>query len=500
MARFRTSLSAWTLLALAALSTLPELYAQEADKKDDAKPADKKAAAAATHEVSRGLLKQEVELDGVFEALESAEISVRPDAWQVLSVEEAVAHGQRVEQGELLIRLDMKKIDIAIAEAEAALRLAELAARQAKEDLRLAKESYPLEMAKAERAAQIAIEDLKRFNEIERPMSEKAAEFSLQMSAQNLEYQMEELKQLEQMYKADEITEETEEIILKRTRNDVERAKFSFEQAKLRHEQTLKVELPRTQEENDRGAKLAQIEWERARVTMPIAMHQKELAAIKAEQELAKAAEALKNLQHDREAMHVTSPIRGVVYYGRATAGKWSGGAEARAALQSGGKLPPGSVVMTVVNPDALLVRASVAEKQLGRLQPGMAARVAPTANPDNALSATLASISTIPVDIGGIDATATFKLGDKTDAVVAGMTCKVKLTPVFKKDALAVPSSAVFEDDFDPSKRYVLVAAKEDDGQPQRRDVKIGQRTDDKIEIVDGLEAGEKVLTKKPE
>jgi multidrug efflux pump subunit AcrA (membrane-fusion protein) len=302
------------------------------------------------------------------------------------------------------------------------------------------------------------------------------------------------------MYKADEITEETEEIILKRTRNDVERAKFSFEQAKLRHEETLKIQLPRTQETNDRGAKLAQIEWERAKVTMPIAMHQKELAAVKAEHELAKAAEALKNLRSDRQVMNVTSPIRGVVYYGRAIAGKWSGGAEARAALQKGGKLPPGAVIMTIVNPDALLVRASVDEKQLGRLQPGMAARVAPTAQSDKSLSATLASISAIPVDIGGLDATATFKLGDKPEGVVAGMTCKVKLTPVFKKDALAVPSSAVFEDDFDPTKRYVLVAAKEKDDEPERRDVKIGQRTDDKVEIVEGLEAGEKILTKKPE
>ncbi|MEX2185609.1 MAG: HlyD family efflux transporter periplasmic adaptor subunit [Pirellulales bacterium] len=507
MLPFRT-LFAW--LALMVLIAGTGLRAQEADKKESGekkaeestekteKTAKKDAATAATHEVTRSLLKLEVELDGVFEALESAEISVRPDAWQILSVVEAAPHGGRVEAGEVLVKLDMKKIDIAIAEAEAAVRLAQLAARQSQEDLRLAKESYPLEMAKAERAAQIATEDLKRFNEIERPTSEKSAEFSLRMSAQSLEYQMEELRQLEKMYKADEITEETEEIILKRTRNDVERAKFSYEQAELRHEQALKIDLPRQQETNDRGAKLAQIEWERAQVTMPIAMRQKEIAAVKAEQELAKAADGLNQLKSDREKMNVTSPIRGVVYYGRATAGKWSGGAEARAALQSGGKLPPGGVVMTIVNPDALLVRAAVDEKQLGRLQTGMAARIAPAAQGDNPLSATLASISAIPVAIGGIDATATFKLGDKPDGVIAGMACKVKVTPVFKKDALAVPSSMVFEDDFDAGKRYVLVPGK--DGEPQRRDVKIGQRTDDKTEIADGLKAGEKILTKKPD
>ena len=41
-------------------------------------------------------------------------------------------------------------------------------------------------------------------------------------------------------------------------------------------------------------------------------------------------------------------------------------------------------------------------------------------------------------------------------------MSCKVTLVPVLKADALAVPASAVFEDDFDASKRYVLIAGGE--------------------------------------
>ena len=163
--------------------------------------------------------------------------------------------------------------------------------------------------------------------------------------------------------------------------------------------------------------------------------------------------------------------------------------------LQNGGKLLPGAVFITVVNPDALLVRAVVDEKQLAKVKPGMAARIVPTANPDSTLSATGASLSAVPVAIGGIDATATFKLGDPATSVIAGMTCKVTLVPVLKPDALVVPASAVFVDDFDASKRYVLIASEK----PERRDVKTGQRTDAKVEIVEGLKGGEKILTKKP-
>ena len=47
-----------------------------------------------------------------------------------------------------------------------------------------------------------------------------------------LEYQKEELRQLEKMYGADDLTEETEEIVLKRQRDAVELAIFSLQRAR----------------------------------------------------------------------------------------------------------------------------------------------------------------------------------------------------------------------------------------------------------------------------
>ena len=49
------------------------------------------------------------------------------------------------------------------------------------------------------------------------------------MAKDTLEYEEEELRQLEKMYKADEATEETEKIVLKRARDTVKRAKFVLE-------------------------------------------------------------------------------------------------------------------------------------------------------------------------------------------------------------------------------------------------------------------------------
>ena len=64
--------------------------------------------------------------------------------------------------------------------------------------------------------------DLKRFLENDIDLTKRSAANSLKSSEQTLEYQLEELKQLEKMYKEDDLTEETEEIVLKRQRDAVE--------------------------------------------------------------------------------------------------------------------------------------------------------------------------------------------------------------------------------------------------------------------------------------
>jgi multidrug resistance efflux pump len=455
----------------------------------------KEADASATYRITRETLRQEVDLEGVFESEKAAEVLIRPELWAELTVLEAVPHGARVEKGQTLVKLDTAKITDAIRDAEAAARLGELAAAQAIEDFKLLKETYPIDMAKAQRAAEIANEDLRRFVEIDLPVSQKSADFGLKAANQALEYQSEELRQLEKMYKADEVTEETEEIILKRTRNEVEQAKWSLERAKIHHDEVLKIELPRKQEETERAAKTGAIELERAKVSLPIMLRQKEVAAAKARQELEKAGENLGKLKHDLAAMQITAPQAGIVYYGRAVKGKWTGSVEAAAVLRAGGKLPANDVFMTVVSPEALLVRAVVAEKNLAMLKPGVAAKVTPTVKPEAKLPAIVASVSSIPVAIGGIDATVSFKLSGAAAGLLPGMTCKVEVAEASKPNVLTAPSGAVFDDPADPTKQYVLIVGK--DGAKTRRPVKVGKRTDAKVELIEGVAEGDVIATK---
>ena len=49
------------------------------------------------------------------------------------------------------------------------------------------------------------------------------------------------------MYEADDLTEETEEIILQRAQNQYDQAKFSLEAAKIRNEELMQIRFPRDQ-------------------------------------------------------------------------------------------------------------------------------------------------------------------------------------------------------------------------------------------------------------
>ena len=65
---------------------------------------------------------------------------------------------------------------------------------------------------------------------------------------------------------------------------------------------------------------------------------------------------------------------------------------------------------------------------------------------------------------------------------------------PYRKTDALTVPASAVFADDLDDDRHYVLLPG------AARRDVKLGQKSGQRVEILQGLRGGDEVLQQKPD
>ncbi len=490
-----------TALILTLLCAHSPLLAQQAAnaadkaKKDDPEKTKEKRE---TQTIKKERLKIEVKLTGKFEADKSWPVVLRPKSWSTFPVIKAVPHGKRVKKGETLVWLDTKAIDEKLDDAKSGLQSAKLGIELAQLERKLSEATSQLDLDSAERANRIAGEDLKYFLEINRPYLEESAKFSLKSSQQSLEYTMEELKQLEKMYGADDLTEETEEIVLKRARNDVERSEHYLKSSQIRTKRSLEKDIPRQEQQQRDAAKRAEIALRRAAASTPITLQKQKLELDQKLVANQRALAAYEKLQHDRKLMNVVAPADGFVYYGQCKRGKWSGVDAVSSQLQVGGKLMSNSVFMTIVSPRPMHVRVEVPEKELHHVRPGIRGSARPNGYPDLDITATLEQLGSFPISSGTFDARAAVELNDAARPIVPGMGCELTFVAYDNKQALTVPATAVFENEKDGRKNRVFRIGA--GGKPQAVTVTVGQKTDKKWEITGGLKEGDEILLKKPE
>ena len=450
--------------------------------------------AADTVVVERGPFELALTAKGGFEPVEFTVVECRPQSWtQPLEILRVVSHGARVNAGDPLVEFDTEKLDRAISDLKIELAAGEKPLEVARRELPIAEAMHPLEMADAERESRIAAENLARFLAVEKSLAEEATRFDLRAAEERLKYAREELRQLEQMYKDKDLTEETEEMILQRTRFDVTQAEFSLKRIAETVEERLLLGLPRQEIEVRRAAETAALNLAKLRATLPLQLEQKKLAFLKQEHERSQSLRRLTELEHDRNAATVRAPRAGMAYYGRLSEGAWSTASVVAKAVV-GRAVPPGEIEFTVLDPDRLHFRAKVEEKDLHLLAVGLAGRVEPTGFPDTDVPVTLRPFVPVPRE-GSFDAMFAVAAKEGGPKLLPGMTGAVRCVVVKRPEALTLPSIAVFRDD-DGSRHVFRCDA---DGKPEKQIVKIGGTVGGRTEIVEGVGVGDRVRTSKP-
>jgi RND family efflux transporter MFP subunit len=295
------------------------------------------------------------------------------------------------------------------------------------------------------------------------------------------------------MYKADDLTEETEEIILRRAQRDVDYAKFAADFAQSRFDKAMETDLPRERIRVENAAARQAIAALRAEAVLPASLEQKRIELKKLQNALTQAEAKHKKLAADLEQMTLKSPVEGVVRYGRCDRGRWKDAAQLEAQLREGGTVSANQALFTIVSGDGMIIRADIPEAQLHLATPGKTGTAIPAGFPQSRLQGRLEAVDLIAVGEGIYDGRVSFT-GDRPQ-VTPGMSANFKLVGHFNENAISVPSSAVFTDEADDTIRYVLIAGE----MPEKRVVKVGLTKDDSVEILDGLKAGEKILLEKP-
>src|SRR6056297_2025283 len=196
-----------------------------------------------------------IEIEGVFESAAAEELRAGTEQIESLVIKRILPHGTEVKQGRNVVWFENEDIDKQIRDVELELRLAELALREAEFKHEQFLEGQQLDRQAAERTRQRARQDHDNFVQIDRDHQLISAEFSLKTSRASLENAQEELEQLEKMYRADDLTEESEEIVLKRARLAVENAQFRLEGAEVQTNRALEQSIPRSETDEEEKLK-----------------------------------------------------------------------------------------------------------------------------------------------------------------------------------------------------------------------------------------------------
>jgi multidrug efflux pump subunit AcrA (membrane-fusion protein) len=450
---------------------------------------------AETLDVKSGLLRTYETVKARVEASATVELRTTMDVFPTLIVEQIAAPGTIVKQGDVVLKFKTDKIEQQLRDAKYELDVANLNLKEAENNFNQVVATYELDHRLAQDAWDHKQQDVDYYLKVTAPFSARRVKKNLESSGFQVEYAQDELDQLEKMYKEDELTEESEQMVLKRAQRSLDQAKFYLEAAQINADHELGVELPRESDQQAKALQRAELEFKKAMITIPSQRQVKELELEKQRFALEKQQREYNKLAADLERMTLRAPIDGIVYHGQARRGVWSNAAGGGSRMiEVGATIAKDMVAMTIVDSGSLRLRGDLEEKQLAGVRVGSAGIARPTANSDASFEVNVAQMGTVPVDEAKFDCVMESKNLPK--GLIAGMSCEVKFLTYEKKDAVLAPKASVYSDD-DGQSHYVFVP---DGTESQRRDVKVGKTKDDKMEIVSGLKAGEKILKTKPE
>ena len=444
--------------------------------------------------VEKKPFKSTVEFEGSFLPDKAMVMKIDSKVWTDFTIKELVPQGGTVKKGAPLVVLDTEAIDRQLADDKDVTSSRKMALSTGELELANLEKTTPWLLEAAELAFQRARDDHQYFVDVSRPLQEESANRSLQSAERYLESATEELNQLLKMYKEDDLTEETEEIILKRQRYSVESAEFRLKSARLSTKRALEVTIPRSAVDQEQALKDAEVVWKTARESLPSALQKKRLDVKKMRVEDQRADAKSRDLTADRAQMEFPAPVDGTVYHGEISKGRWNPVSAAKF-MKVGGKILPRAPFATLIPSDSKLqLDAFVDETAAFKLKQGQKGYVAPVSSPRSRLSVEVAEVASHPAVDGKYHILLTLSAEGSPAglSLVPGMKGKGKITTGDEGENLAVPVKALKEE----ADGTYTVRVKGPEGQESTAAVTVGAESNGMIVVLSGLAEGQIVIT----
>lgn len=287
-------------------------------------------------------------------------ISFAPKGTADIFLINIVPQGQSVKKGDPVAQADFRNLDKSIEDYERAIKSKNLELMKLRYALEQQKERSAFNLSKFQTALKRTEEDQKDFLEKRKGRMLEEEEERVNKALRHMSYKQEELNQLTKMYKDDQVAEETEEIILKRLKNELGESEFAVQGAKLVAELSKLRNIHRLGEDYATAVKDKQMDLGEAQKQANFELEQKQIALTEAEVSLRRLQNKYDELTADRTMAEFKAPENGILLYGGYVADKWVTIPVAEK-LKPGGKLEAFDKLATIVTPDSeLIVQATL--------------------------------------------------------------------------------------------------------------------------------------------
>jgi multidrug resistance efflux pump len=451
------------------------------------KTAPTSAPSTSTQVVKKGRLSLKIDATGTFLPATPVEVRIRPEAYKgELTIVSAAANGASVKRGDTVLQIETTDLSRELDSARNELTTAKANLDKANADVTLGEKSDALALKMAETASKKAETDLKWWDDLTGPQMVQMAELNVRQSTAAVEDQTDELDQLKKMYKTEDLTNATADIVLKRAVRNLDLGKV---QLKMQSDVAKKVKdydqpqarkpLEFAVEQTKQALDALKATQTQAKVTRGTALKTAQLAHAAAEKKVAE-------LEQDLALLTVRAKSDGIVLYALMTGDGALQPVDVKT-LRPKEKLTAGATVMLLFTPGATRVAFDVPEAKLSWLRPGMKAKVTPVAWPEMSYEGACAAAPPLGKASGGEQTFAeSIELNNVDARILPGMKATVKIDAGQGEELPLVPVAAV-------SGGKVKVKGK--DGKEQEREVVTGRSDGTSIEIRDGVKEGEEIL-----
>jgi multidrug efflux pump subunit AcrA (membrane-fusion protein) len=469
------------LCAVIASSTLTGLAS--ADAPATAPATQPSTQPAQTTPAKRGSLSIAIDGQGAFDPVDPFEARLRFKVYLgELTITTIARNGAAVKKGDVLLEFDPAAMKRAVAAAENETLAAKATLERAQADAKIAEQSDALALQEQQESLKEADDAVKWFDTVDGPQYLKQTELLVQQAKDQVSDEQDELDQLKKMYKSEELTNATADIVVKRAVRQLGLSQTGLAMARERAEKSKTFNYPASRQHTAESLESAKHQFAafQASQKQGKVLRKTSLATVTASTELAELH--LDEIKHDAELLTVRAPFDGILCYGQITNGTWQA-TDARN-YRVGEHLTAQTVLLTLYQPGRLRVVLDLPEAKFFAINAGQKASISPVAFPEMKYEGMCDNVPRTASGAAGY--MMTISTGEVDAKLVPGMKAQVHMDVPLVDNVLLVPTTAVKD-----STVWIKTGDK-----AESRHVMTGRSDGKSIEILSGLHEGDEVLT----